>query len=127
MIISAQVVLSAVLHDMGGIEPVYEKVATHEAEVEYSVMFEIPSHTHVNGTLCISILGLVRQETTQYEIREDFTRHALNLLQHEHGINVVFYNSLRATQCRETCASLVEKFKHNKDIFELVLTEVTWR
>lgn len=73
-------------------------VSWYDSPVEYNVTYKIASNICENGMTHISICGLMQQGTTQYEDCEDIACYALNLLQDELVTNVVFYNSLAATQ-----------------------------
>lgn len=89
------------LQEKGALEPDYENISWYDSEaVEYSVTFKIPSNAEQIGMTHFSLCGLMPQGTTEYEACEDIARHALGLLQDEHGINVLFYTSLAATQGR---------------------------
>lgn len=66
-----------------------------------------------------------QEGTTREDACEEIARGALELLQHEHGINVLNHNSAETSQIRGRCVALVEKFNENKYICDFIRSKST--
>jgi hypothetical protein len=91
-------VLGYFIQELGGSEPVYDDLSLHPSFLNYKLSFDIPSKLTEAGMVRVSICTVMPEGDRKDDACQQTTLDALQLLQHDHDLNVLVCNYSEALE-----------------------------